>query len=578
LATVEAPEIEQVAEDARILRSVEGQPLGRRLATYLQLTGPGWLQSALTLGGGSLTSSLYLGVLAGFSMLWLQPLAMILGIIMLSALGYVTVSTGERPFVAINRHINPVLGWGWAAAALIASMVWALPQYALANGVMQQNLLPGVLGPDSALGEFNSTLIVSLTIFIVATLITWNYGRGTVGVRIYEATLKVMVAIIVLAFFGVILRLGFAPGGLDLGAIWRGLIPNPMLIFRPAAGFAPLLEALPAEFQAYWSALIVERQQQVMAAAFSTAVGINMTFLFGYSLLRRQWGPEFRGFMKFDLATGMLIPFLLATSCIMIAAGTQFHTVAPPGFSAEPAMSAESPPSARQLREYRALLVDRLAAEHGQATHALDAGELDRRIAALHPRDREMAAVLVTRDAFDLADSLRPATGDFFSRFVFGFGVLGMTLSTITLMMLISGFVVCEMLNRPHTGWPFRLGSLLAGVGVLGPFFWSQAYFWLAVPTSIVGLALLPIAYVTFFLMMNRRSLLGASMPVGRRRIVWNTLMGISLVVVVSASVYMIWTQAGLTGMLALAGFLAAVAVAEVIRLLRPNPVETSEV
>ena len=58
---------------------------------YLKLSGPGWLQSALTLGGGSLSSSLYLGVLAGFSLMWLQPLAMILGIIMLSAIGYVTM-------------------------------------------------------------------------------------------------------------------------------------------------------------------------------------------------------------------------------------------------------------------------------------------------------------------------------------------------------------------------------------------------------------------------------------------------------------------------------------------------------
>jgi Mn2+/Fe2+ NRAMP family transporter len=571
VATTEAPPTEKVVEDARILRSVEGAPLGKRLRTYLGLGGPGWLQSALTLGGGSLTGSLYLGVLAGFSMLWLQPVAMLLGIVMLSALGYVTVTTGERPFVAIHRHINPVLAWGWAAASLISSMVWAMPQYALANAAMQQNLLPGVLGPDSALGQFNSTLLVSLAVLIIATMITWNYGSDTVGVRFFEGTLKVMVGLIVLAFLGVALRLSFAPGGLDLAAIGRGFVPNPLLILRPADGFTPLLVGLPAEFQSYWSALIVERQQQVMAAAFSTAVGINMTFLFGYSLLRRRWGPEFRGFMKFDLGTGMLIPFMIATSCIMIAAGNQFHGVAPPGFSDDPAVAAQAPPSARQLGEYRSLLVDRLSAEHGDAVRTADPGELDRQIAAMDPQDRQMAAVLVTRDAFDLAQSLRPITGDFFSGIVFGLGVLGMALSTITLLMVVSGLVVCEVLNRPHTGWPFRMGAMLAGVGILGPFFWSQAYFWLAVPTSIIGLMLLPIAYVTFFLMMNRRSLLGASMPVGRRRVVWNTLMGIALVVVITASLNMIWRTAGVGGMLALAGFLGAVGVAEVFRLTRPH-------
>ncbi|MDY6069361.1 MAG: hypothetical protein SPI34_06530, partial [Opitutales bacterium] len=40
---------------------------------YMRLSGPGWLQSALTLGGGSLASSMYLGVIGGLAFLWLQP-------------------------------------------------------------------------------------------------------------------------------------------------------------------------------------------------------------------------------------------------------------------------------------------------------------------------------------------------------------------------------------------------------------------------------------------------------------------------------------------------------------------------
>ena len=122
-----------------------------RLATlgaYLRLSGPGWLQSAITLGGGSLGSSLYLGVLAGFALLWLQPMAMILGIIMLSAIGYVTLSTGERPFDAINRHVNPVLGWGWILATLMANCVWALPQFSIATAAIKQNLLTGPAGTE----------------------------------------------------------------------------------------------------------------------------------------------------------------------------------------------------------------------------------------------------------------------------------------------------------------------------------------------------------------------------------------------------------------------------------------------
>lgn len=59
------------------------QSKGALFKTFVRLSGPGWLQSAITLGGGSLSSSMYLGVLVGFGLLWLQPLAMIAGIIML---------------------------------------------------------------------------------------------------------------------------------------------------------------------------------------------------------------------------------------------------------------------------------------------------------------------------------------------------------------------------------------------------------------------------------------------------------------------------------------------------------------
>jgi hypothetical protein len=54
---------------------------------------------------------------------------LILGIVMLSAIGYVALSTEQRPFEAINEHVSPVLGWGWAIATLMANLVWAMPQF-----------------------------------------------------------------------------------------------------------------------------------------------------------------------------------------------------------------------------------------------------------------------------------------------------------------------------------------------------------------------------------------------------------------------------------------------------------------
>ncbi len=173
-----------VASDSARLREAAALPLHRRLPVYLRLSGPGWLQSAITLGGGSLSGSLYLGVLGGFGLLWLQPLAMIIGIVMLSAIGYVVVATGRRPLAAISEFVNPVLGFGWAVASLLASMVWAMPQYSLSIGVLQQNLLPGLLGAAGPLGATGGRLVPTLLILAFSTWITWNYDRGGRGVKI----------------------------------------------------------------------------------------------------------------------------------------------------------------------------------------------------------------------------------------------------------------------------------------------------------------------------------------------------------------------------------------------------------
>ena len=53
----------EVQTDHQLLQQARAQGRTATLSTYVKLSGPGWLQSALTLGGGSLASSLYLGIL-----------------------------------------------------------------------------------------------------------------------------------------------------------------------------------------------------------------------------------------------------------------------------------------------------------------------------------------------------------------------------------------------------------------------------------------------------------------------------------------------------------------------------------
>ncbi|MGC8846144.1 MAG: hypothetical protein ACP5QY_09875, partial [Candidatus Hydrogenedens sp.] len=61
----------------------------------------------------------------------------------------------------------------------------------------------------------------------------------------------------------------------------------------------------------------------VMISAAATAVGINMTFMLPYSMLRKGWDREFRGLAIFDLSTGLFFPFILATSCVVIASAAR---------------------------------------------------------------------------------------------------------------------------------------------------------------------------------------------------------------------------------------------------------------
>ena len=87
------------------------------------------------------------------------------------------------------------------------------------------------------------------------------------------------------------------------------------------------------------------------------------------------------------------------------------------------------------------------------------------------------------------------------------------------------------------------MGALLAGIGVLGPFFWQDAAFWLAIPTSILGFTLIPVAYLSFFLLMNNIQVLGRERPQGKSRMIWNAFMLLALGLMGTAAVYVTWNK-----------------------------------
>src|SRR5690606_31092215 len=153
-------------------------------------------------------------------LLWLQLVAIAMGVVMLSAISYVTLSTGQRPFRAIRRHINPVLAWGWLLATVMANMIWCMPQFSLCFASLREHLLGPVIG-NSALTKF----IVSLVILFFAFVVVQLNRRPGYGLKLFDFLLKALVAMIVLCFFGVVALL-LVNGNLDWNAIASGFVPD----------------------------------------------------------------------------------------------------------------------------------------------------------------------------------------------------------------------------------------------------------------------------------------------------------------------------------------------------------------
>jgi len=439
-------EPEALAREKAELAELETKGFGTRLRAYMKKMGPGWMQSAITLGSGSAFSSLFAGALLGYGLVWVQPLAMFLGVIMLAAVAYQTLSTGVRPFDAMRRYVHPGVAWAWALASLAATMIWHFPQYACGAAVSAD--LVGLAGWENA-----PHWLFGIVMLVICTAVTWLYGSGARGIRIYENLLKIMVGLIVLAFLLVV-----ASTGVNWKALWAGLTGFPGNIPRDAVGVS------------------------VMMGGLAAAVGINQTFLFPYTLLARGWGKEHRRLSKYDLGLGMAIPFILATGFLVIAAANTLYN-----------------------------------------NYDVNVGQGVTPWGAAHVFQGTMGLPI--------------------GRVVFGIGVLGMALSTITVHMLVAAFITCEVLGIEPTGWRYRLAALIPIPGVLGTVFWGDIRLWIAVPTSATCGLLLPIAYVGFFILHNRKDYMGDAKPKGIRAGLWNLGMAAAILVVSASGIYYVYVK-----------------------------------
>ncbi len=529
-------------------RASQKGPLAK-LGAWIRLSGPGWLQSAITLGGGSLVGALYLGALSGYSLLWLQIVAIALGIVMLGTISYVTLSTGVRPFQAITQYVNPVLGISWVIATILANMIFILPQFSLCFDTFDNNLFPSLV--DGDIGWHKA--LVSGLLAIAAFLAVLMAIRGGRSAKLFDLGLKLIVAMIVFCFAGVVIWL-IIDGKLQWATILRGLIPDFSYWNNPAPALAESLSKLPEQLREFWSERIIGSQRSVMISTTATAVGINMTFLLPCSLLSRGWDRRFRGLAIFDLVTALAVPFVIVTSCIVISSGFAFHGRVDEQFlSNDPATIAGS-------RVFRGAM-DGLEARFRHTDSAAFAGleqlpvdqpeeqrkfqdarrELLAQLAVnLSADEKKVAAAFSRPDSRQLAEALGPIfrNPDTASR-IFGLGAFGMGFSTIIILMLINGYAIGEILGDSGNQRMRIVGALLAGgMGLSWIWLWSTgSKTWLVMVASAFAGILLPIAYFSFFLLANNRRLLGKDMPRGGTRIIWNILMLLAVAGAVAQSV-----------------------------------------
>ncbi len=493
---------DKMRAEVQQLRDLEGLPFLPRAAGYIKRTGPGLLQSAMTLGAGSAAASVIAGASFGYKLLWVQPVAMFLGVMMLGALSNVVLTTGERPYKSFGREIGKWLVILWALGTIMSSIIWHFPQYALAasaardlgsmRGVVsvpaEVDQASALLGEaekakDEArtkeaqanleqvkdettilgLGFTKAGLMISfgigLLILCINITTTFNYGGDSKGVRIYEWFLRGCIALVVVMFgIVVVAKIDVVAG--DFVEIVKGFI-----------GWYGIPNLWTAD-----GSLNGVTVTQVLGM-LGAAVGINMTFLYPYSLLKKGWGKEHKKLARWDLGMTMFLPFVLVTSLVIISM---------------------------------------------KVGGVYDGSDV----------------VNTTIKPLGAAKALSGVLGANAGRLIFDLGLIGMTCGAISTHMVVCGFTFCEMFGLEQTKTRFRLFALVPTIGILGVI--ASLPIWFPVAASAVCFTMLPIAYFTFLIMNNKRSYIGDAVGHGISRFVFNLLLVIALLMATIGSIIQI--------------------------------------
>ncbi|MCP4905620.1 MAG: divalent metal cation transporter [bacterium] len=282
--------MKDAAEGVHDLEQLDAKPFLPRTLGYLRLIGPGYMQSAMTLGGGTAFASIFAGAAFGYQLLWVAPLAMLLGIIVLSAVAHQTLSTGENPFQAMKRHAGGFFAYGWAFSGIASSIIWQFAQYALASSMLV------ALAKNAGYEVSSAAMGIAALAWCIAVALLYDATPRLV--KLYENIIKGTVWFIIACFGFVVIKAGI-PHPEDL---LPGLVP-----FR-----------IPGENQGVVGSTLV-------VSGLAAAVGANMVFVYPYTLRKRGWGRPHRRLARIDLGFGMFLPYAIAASLMVVASASVFY-------------------------------------------------------------------------------------------------------------------------------------------------------------------------------------------------------------------------------------------------------------
>ena len=522
----------KIVKEANLLEKAHSSGGLIKFVTYTKISGPGiWLALA-ALSAGSLVGSLGLGQRLGTEGLWVQAWAMLLGVFSLWAVSHITLNTQQSLFSLLRDEWNPSLAWWLAGSAMITNFAWCMPQFRFGAEITSSVLLPIL---DNKAGKVS----VAFCMLALSIFLSFWYERSGFQSRLFQWVLRLILWTLCICLI-VCVFLTFPKSGISTGKILSGFLPDTEQFSEIATLYQPLLEKA-GEYRFFWEEKLLSRQKEVSLVTFCSTLGINLLFALPLLLLGRGWRRRHNGFAQFNLFFGLFIPFLICSSCLTILSAIAHRELILPNTSS--GISIEQFTEEQKTDSFHNLLAERIVLEVGnEKFQELPPFQQEEKMGSLSEHERKLALLVQPTDThkwISLLSNKEPNS----TKYLLGFSVLLIAFSTILVLMVLNGHLVCEVLGKPHKGAPFQSGSLLLALSSVGPFVWSDQDSWVADPSYFLSLAILPYALLSFLVMVNSKGLLGRQCVKGITGMITNTGACLAFLSLGSCSFYLVWNH-----------------------------------